>query len=95
MSGVKYQVTVSLGIFSLMKLVGEKMLEGKVKSFDEQKGWGFITVPHEGEIFVHYSGIEGTHRRVLHPGQRVSLVIVQGKKGPQAAHVRILTREEF
>ena len=71
-------------------LVGENMLEGKVKSFDEQKGWGFITVPHEGEIFVNYSGIEGQHRRVLHPDDRVSLVIVQGRRGPQAAHVRIL-----
>lgn len=66
------------------------MLKGEVKSFDEQKGWGFITVPHEGEIFVHYSGIEGTHRRVLHPGDQVSLVVVHGKKGPQAAHVRVI-----
>lgn len=68
------------------------MLEGKVKSFDEQKGWGFITVPQEGEIFVHYnSGIEGQHRRVLHPGDRVSLVVVQGKRGPQAAHVQVMS----
>ncbi|WP_076462268.1 cold-shock protein [Limosilactobacillus caccae] len=66
------------------------MLKGKVKSFDEQKGWGFITVPNDGEIFVHYSGIEGTRRRILREGQEVSLVIVQGKKGPQAAHVRII-----
>lgn len=66
------------------------MLEGKVKSFDEQKGWGFITVANEGEIFVHYSGIEGTRRRILLPGQTVSLVIVQGQKGPQAAHVRVI-----
>jgi CspA family cold shock protein len=66
------------------------MLKGKVKSFDEQKGWGFITVPNDGEIFVHYSGIEGTKRRILREGQEVSLVIVQGKKGPQAAHVRII-----
>lgn len=66
------------------------MLKGKVKSFDEQKGWGFITVPAEGELFVHYSGIEGTRRRILREGQEVSLVVVQGKKGPQAAHVRIL-----
>ncbi|MGM9892209.1 cold-shock protein [Limosilactobacillus sp.] len=66
------------------------MLKGKVKSFDEQKGWGFITVPHEGEIFVHYSGIEGNHRWVLHPGEEVTLVVVQGKKGPQAAHVRVI-----
>lgn len=66
------------------------MLEGKVKSFDAQKGWGFIDVPHEGEIFVHYSGIEDTHRRILKAGERVSLVIVQGRKGPQAAHVQVL-----
>ena len=66
------------------------MLKGKVKSFDEQKGWGFITVPNDGEIFVHYSGIEGTRRRILREGQEVSLVIVQGKKGPQVAHVRII-----
>ncbi|MDO4903325.1 MAG: cold shock domain-containing protein [Limosilactobacillus sp.] len=66
------------------------MLKGEVKSFDEQKGWGFITVPDEGEIFVHYSGIEGHSRRVLHPGESVSLVIVQGKKGPMAAHVRVI-----
>lgn len=66
------------------------MLKGKVKSFDEQKGWGFITVPHEGEIFVHYSGIEGTRRRALQAGEDVSLVIVQGHKGPQAAHVRVI-----
>ncbi|WP_373841667.1 cold-shock protein [Limosilactobacillus sp.] len=65
------------------------MLKGKVKSFDKDKGWGFIIVPHEGEIFVHYRGIEGS-QRVLKAGQEVSLVIVQGKKGPQAAHVRIL-----
>ena len=67
-----------------------KNAQRKSKSFDEQKGWGFITVPHEGEIFVHYSGIEGTRRRILHPDEEVSLVIVQGQKGPQAAHVRVL-----
>ena len=62
--------------YFIMELV--KMLKGKVKSFDE------------GEIFVHYSGIEGTRRRILHPDEEVSLVIVQGQKGPQAAHVRVL-----
>lgn len=66
------------------------MLTGKVKNFDAQKGWGFIEVAHEPDVFVHFNGIEGSGRRELHAGQRVSLVIVQGKKGPQAAHVRPL-----
>ena len=72
--------------------VGEKMLKGTVKSFDPDKGWGFITVPHEGDIFVHYSGIEGSGRRTLRAGQTVSLVIVQGQRGPQAAHVKVVLK---
>lgn len=69
------------------------MLKGKVKSFDEQKGWGFITVPHEEDIFVHKRGIDSPKRRILEAGQTVSLVIVQGKRGPQAAHVHVLRTE--
>ncbi len=72
--------------------VGENMLKGTVKSFDPDKGWGFVTVPHEGDIFVHYSGIEGHGRRTLQASQTVSLVIVQGQRGPQAAHVRLIKR---
>lgn len=68
------------------------MLKGTVKSFDREKGWGFITVPNEGEIFVHYTGIEGHGLRVLTPGDQVSLVIVQGKRGPQAAHVQRINK---
>ena len=63
---------------------------GKVKEFDPAKGWGFITVAHEGDIFVHKSGIEPGKPRVLHPGQTVSLVIVEGRRGPQAAHVTVI-----
>lgn len=63
------------------------MLKGTVKSFDPAKGWGFITVPHEGDIFVHYSGIDSRGLKTLRAGEEVSLVIVQGKRGPQAAHV--------
>lgn len=53
----------------------KKLLKGRVKNFDAQKGWGFI---------------EGSGHRELKPGQLVSLVVVQGRKGPQAAHVRPL-----
>ncbi|MBD8085826.1 cold-shock protein [Limosilactobacillus sp. c9Ua_26_M] len=71
------------------------MLQGTVKSFDREKGWGFITVPHEGEVFVHYTGIEGHGLRILTPGERVALVIVQGKRVPQAAHVQRLSKRGY
>lgn len=68
------------------------MLKGTVKSFDREKGWGFITVPNEGDIFVHYSGIDSRGLKILHAGEDVSLVIVQGRRGPQAAHVTRLLK---
>ncbi|MBB1062351.1 cold-shock protein [Limosilactobacillus fastidiosus] len=71
------------------------MLQGTVKSFDREKGWGFINVPNEGEIFVHYTGIDGRGLRILTPGEQVSLVIVQGKRGSQAAHVQRLSKRGF
>ena len=52
-------------------------------------------VPHEGEVFVHYTGIEGHGLRILTPGERVALVIVQGKRGPQAAHVQRLSKRGY
>lgn len=76
----------------LLLYVGEKMLKGTVKSFDSAKGWGFITVPHEGDIFVHYTGIDSRGLKTLVPGEEVSLVIVQGQRGPQAAHVNRLMK---
>lgn len=68
----------------------KKLLKGRVKNFDAQKGWGFIEVENEPDVFVHFNGIEGSGHRELKPGQLVSLVVVQGRKGPQAAHVRPL-----
>lgn len=63
------------------------MLTGKVKSYSEQRGFGFITTPDKEEIFVYYTGIIGEGFRKLEPGQEVQFVIVQGKRGPQAAKV--------
>jgi CspA family cold shock protein len=65
------------------------MAQGTVKWFSEEKGYGFIS-PDEGEedLFVHYTGIEGTGFRSLTEGDRVSYEPVQGRRGEQAEIVR-------
>jgi cold shock protein len=63
------------------------MAEGKVKWFNEKKGFGFIETS-QGDVFVHYSVIEGDGYRSLNEGDLVSLEIQNGQKGPQAAKVK-------
>ncbi len=64
------------------------MVNGIVKWFDEKKGYGFITVDGGKDAFVHFSAIEGSGFRTLQEGQRVTLEVTQGQKGPQAEKVR-------
>jgi cold shock protein len=64
------------------------MSEGKVKWFNESKGFGFIEKSDGGDIFVHFSAIEGTGFKTLTEGQSVSFDVVAGKKGPAAENVR-------
>lgn len=61
---------------------------GKVKWFNDGKGYGFIT-PENGDkdCFVHYSAIQGSGFRSLREGERVEFEIVQGEKGPAAQNV--------
>jgi len=61
---------------------------GRVKWFNEAKGFGFIT-PEDGskDCFVHYSAIQGNGFRTLAEGDRVEFDIVQGQKGPAAENV--------
>jgi CspA family cold shock protein len=70
------------------------LASGTVKWFNEQKGYGFITQDSGGDVFVHYSGIEGAGFRVLSEGERVQYEVVQGPKGLQATSVRKLTTAE-
>jgi cold shock protein len=65
------------------------MPTGKVKFFDEEKGFGFIASDEGQEVFLHISALpEGTTE--VKPGSRVEFGIVDGKKGAQALSVRIL-----
>ncbi len=66
------------------------MAEGKVKWFNEKKGFGFIENEDGTDIFVHYSAIQMGSFRTLFEGQRVSFDVEQGKKGLAAANVRPL-----
>jgi CspA family cold shock protein len=64
------------------------MAQGTVRRFSEEKGYGFITPEDGGEdVFVHYSGIEGSGFKSLEEGARVSYEVVQGRKGLQAENV--------
>ena len=65
-------------------------LSGTVKWFNDAKGFGFISREGGPDVFVHYSGIEGSGFRSLAEGDRVEFEIVQGEKGPQAANVKKL-----
>ncbi len=64
------------------------MPQGTVKWFNDQKGFGFITVEDGGkDVFVHHSGIEASGFKSLQEGDRVSFEIEQGAKGPAAVKV--------
>lgn len=62
-------------------------LQGTVKWFNDEKGYGFITRESGSDLFVHFRSIIGEGRRTLVEGQPVSFVEVEGQKGPQADEV--------
>ncbi len=66
------------------------MSEGKVKWFNERKGFGFIEQEGGSDIFVHFSAIQSSGFKTLAEGQRVSFDVAQGKKGLEAENVRAL-----
>ncbi len=66
------------------------MSEGKVKWFNEKKGFGFIEKDDGEDIFVHFSAIQDSGFKPLTEGQRVSFDVEKGKKGLAAVNVKAL-----
>ncbi|MGH3308976.1 MAG: cold-shock protein [Streptomyces sp.] len=68
------------------------MAQGTVKWFNAEKGYGFIAQEDGGpDVFVHYSSINGDGYRSLQDTQRVEFEIAEGRKGPQAEGVRVIS----
>jgi len=62
-------------------------MDGKVKWFNAEKGFGFIEREGGEDVFVHFSAIQGEGFKTLDEGQNVAFDIVEGPRGPQAANV--------
>ncbi|HOW87484.1 MAG TPA: cold-shock protein [Candidatus Omnitrophota bacterium] len=63
------------------------MAKGKVKWFNNQKGYGFITPENGSDVFVHHTAIQGEGYKSLEEGQAVEFEITKGPKGDQAVNV--------
>ena len=63
------------------------MARGKVKWFNAEKGYGFITAEDGTDVFVHFSAIQSDGFKTLDEGQAVSFDITQSDRGPQASNV--------
>ena len=63
------------------------MKTGTVKWFNAEKGYGFISIQGEDDVFVHFSAIQTEGFKTLEEGQEVQFEVVQGAKGPQASNV--------
>ncbi len=65
-------------------------MEGKVKWFNAEKGFGFIEKEEGGDVFVHFSAIQGEGYKSLDENEKVRFDVTQGTRGPQASNVERL-----
>jgi CspA family cold shock protein len=64
---------------------------GTVKWFNESKGFGFIEQESGPDVFAHFSAIQGSGFKTLLEGQKVEFTITDGKKGPQAENITVIS----
>ena len=64
------------------------MASGKIKWFDNKRGWGFIAQEVGQDVFVHYSSIVGSGYKTLREGDEVSYELTDSEKGPKAQNVQ-------
>jgi CspA family cold shock protein len=69
------------------------MAKGRVKWFNEKKGYGFISGDDGTDVFVHFSAIKGEGFKVLYEGDEVEFEVTKGPKGPQATNVAVLSQK--
>ncbi|MDD7983393.1 cold-shock protein [Lentisphaera marina] len=65
-------------------------VQGRVKWFNETKGFGFIEQDGGKDVFVHFSAIQGQGFKTLDEGQKVEFDVEDGQKGPQAVNLTVL-----
>jgi CspA family cold shock protein len=68
----------------------KNMAVGKVKWFNNGKGYGFIETEEGNDVFVHFSAVQGEGYKTLNEGQSVEFEVSDGEKGPQANNVVVL-----
>ena len=84
---------VRISSFVIFLYIGGLLIDtrigGKVKWFNAEKGYGFITSDEGKDIFVHYSSIQSDGFRTLEEGQAVNFDVVESDRGQQAANVTV------
>jgi CspA family cold shock protein len=73
-----------------MQKTRNEMTQGTVKWFNGEKGFGFIAVEGQPDVFVHHTAIVADGFRTLEENQRVEFDVTQGQKGLQAENVRVV-----
>ena len=70
--------------------MSQERMQGTVKWFNAEKGYGFISQENGDDLFVHYSEIQGSGYRTLDEGTKVEFLITEGRKGKQASEVSLV-----